>query len=793
MDTRNDDSMQNQELERYGVWVKAGPEDVVEADEEFGLTDLPSEPDADLEDAAASGAGTGVLGMADVTPDDGDEPDVPDIDDLGDLDDELTLDADEEPFGAPMIPDAEPAAGRDVLEMVTAEEPAGADEAAEQAAVVDSGEAVPTLDDLDLEEPEAEPDPFSGLPDVEEVTLDDAGAELPPLDELDLDDDLDLAGGPDDTPAAGSIELPEAGGSEEPGGDVDEIDLDELKDSLGDDFEEIEIDDEESSDAGGEFGAALPGADEAYDELSLDSIELDDGSSEELPELEGSAEEAADSSDEHEFTPEAQGIEITPSTPSNILTPDEEAFLDTQIDEDALAEGVPGRPAPELHTTGEHAIPGGMEPQEREAFDRIQGELADIKRELAELKAALRAGGAAAVGGAAVAAAYQPEAEDDEAALEPSHGPGFFEEDEDETIALTGDELDNILNTAEFTEQAGEEEELDEELEIPHPPGGGVPAEAPVDETIGDVSLEDIEEGPTVFEGDSAAVDELAEMNIDAELADIESLDDDSEPDTTLDDELGEIEIDLDDIETLDDGEDLLAAGAAEAATEAAAELDRQALASPAEDHLDSATGTDDEDFDSFAETVEQQIGNGDDDLEIEEIDLDEEFDAADAASQPEESAEADLELEPEIVLDEALTEGAPVEPAVVTPEEDELDETETIDLGDDEVFGDDGEIEDDEELEETESIDLGDEHEYGDADELDLTDDLESAAGVASSFAHSSIAELPDDLKNEIRSVLSYMDQLLEALPDDKIEEFAQSEHFEVYKRLFEELGLET
>lgn len=56
-----------------------------------------------------------------------------------------------------------------------------------------------------------------------------------------------------------------------------------------------------------------------------------------------------------------------------------------------------------------------------------------------------------------------------------------------------------------------------------------------------------------------------------------------------------------------------------------------------------------------------------------------------------------------------------------------------------------------------------------------------------------SSISDLPEDLKQEIRSVLSYMDHLLEALPDDKIEEFAKSEHFDVYKRLFEELGLET
>ena len=52
--------------------------------------------------------------------------------------------------------------------------------------------------------------------------------------------------------------------------------------------------------------------------------------------------------------------------------------------------------------------------------------------------------------------------------------------------------------------------------------------------------------------------------------------------------------------------------------------------------------------------------------------------------------------------------------------------------------------------------------------------------------------AGLPDNLKGELKSVLGYMDQLLESLPEDKIEEFAKSEHFDVYKRLFEELGLE-
>ena len=34
-------------------------------------------------------------------------------------------------------------------------------------------------------------------------------------------------------------------------------------------------------------------------------------------------------------------------------------------------------------------------------------------------------------------------------------------------------------------------------------------------------------------------------------------------------------------------------------------------------------------------------------------------------------------------------------------------------------------------------------------------------------------------------------MDQLLENLPEEKISEFAQSEHFVTYKKLFQELGL--
>jgi hypothetical protein len=50
----------------------------------------------------------------------------------------------------------------------------------------------------------------------------------------------------------------------------------------------------------------------------------------------------------------------------------------------------------------------------------------------------------------------------------------------------------------------------------------------------------------------------------------------------------------------------------------------------------------------------------------------------------------------------------------------------------------------------------------------------------------------LSDDvLKDDVKTVLAYMDQLLEALPEEKIEEFARSDKFETYKKVFKVLGL--
>ena len=52
--------------------------------------------------------------------------------------------------------------------------------------------------------------------------------------------------------------------------------------------------------------------------------------------------------------------------------------------------------------------------------------------------------------------------------------------------------------------------------------------------------------------------------------------------------------------------------------------------------------------------------------------------------------------------------------------------------------------------------------------------------------------ADIGAQVREEVRSVLAYLDQLLDALPPEKVREFAQSKHFATYKKLFREFGLD-
>lgn len=361
----------------------------------------------------------------------------------------------------------------------------------------------------------------------------------------------------------------------------------------------------------------------------------------------------------------------------------------------ALSEDVPAEDEflgmPDLDSELLEEVPEELESRQTVATEdaqRIQNELREIKNEIAELRAVLRN----------ITLPAQPSAPEapPEMEMEPAAPKGgFFDDSDDETIALTDDELDNILNTAEFTEEAGEALDLDDDFaEHVNSP---LPVERP------DTSMND-------------EIDELADMDIDAELAEIDSLEDDSPIESAFDQGFDEIELDLESVED-------------EIASEEESSTSED---EDDEDFLTLEEDPDDAEFEAFASTVEADISEAPPEsqkpefLELEE-DLQENVGTGDSVAE---------EVADEAPAAENVSQVAPSAPAhretIIPPPS------------------------------------------------LDNPN-------------RSSLSDLPESVKNEIRSVLSYMDQLLEALPDDKIEEFAQSEHFGVYKNLFQELGLET
>ncbi len=52
-------------------------------------------------------------------------------------------------------------------------------------------------------------------------------------------------------------------------------------------------------------------------------------------------------------------------------------------------------------------------------------------------------------------------------------------------------------------------------------------------------------------------------------------------------------------------------------------------------------------------------------------------------------------------------------------------------------------------------------------------------------------LANLPPELREELKEVLTYIDQLMGDLPEEKVHSFAKSRYFDVYKRVFSQLGI--
>ncbi len=539
----------------------------------------------------------------------------------------------------------------------------------------------------------------------------------------------------------------------------------------------------------------------------------------------------------------------------------------------------PAGAIPEMSETGQ------------EILRQIMGELSELKNEIKNIKTDFEA------------IKNRPSsAESDELPTEaenqPEENTGFFsgDDDEDDTIALSGSELNNILNSAEFSsEEAVPAEEKDREepvfeenafgdtaVETPvieekfseeEPQADDIHTEETVAEepVIGEISEPEIEE-TSVSDGDfkmdfsdsdleepqidttevtpedlTGTTDEFGEDNILPEEISVPKTEDDITVDSSSSDlmdsvkntdEVEEPEINVDDIlrenVSLKEGNEASVTldkdinAAFDEADAAEADINDDALAEkeayenskaieaataeekPLEEPLiddftldDTAAEVpatlDDAGIDEASLTPEPMTGDG----SADEIDLSI-FDepavdepAAEETAVTEEVSQDEIG-EPVIeepAVDDSVLDTIAEEPAVEEPVmEEESSEAPAIDdLAEEPVMEEptvlDGPTVEEPVIEE-ESPTLSEETAVEESDvQSAIAEPLTPAENEAADTKNET--SIPKNLKSEIVSVLTYMDQLLENLPEEKITEFAKSEHFVTYKKLFDELGL--
>jgi hypothetical protein len=440
----------------------------------------------------------------------------------------------------------------------------------------------------------------------------------------------------------------------------------------------------------------------------------------------------------------------------------------------------------------------------------------------------------------------------------------FLTNEEDEKISLTGDELSNILNTADFTEEAGADtaedalsdeeipgfspvdldmdseldmsipsdevqlEEFDigldamefEDVAISEPEFEILPEEMLSEEVFSEELLSSEESLPDFAIGEMAELDEILKNGVEPvtpapDLDDSEYLSlDHMSSDTLSEDIVSEESIDLSnavidepdfsaDIQDISIEEPLL--------QDIGIDLDMEGEISLSEDPLVEQTFDLSDISADISEEEMQFPSDSSGDTSFETFDAKSSGDGGDLSLIPEGlvvGSETDSLLESDSIdfnpaeFDTTELGDFVDEPAL--PQEAELDAPGTS--GEDETFSMDDMDDIDNFLTDSSDMMSGDLPEaisekipedlpMDISDDMDMLGDVleiqDGIPAISGTSPESSSGEIPSHLKHELRTVLTYMDQLLEALPDDKIEEFAKSEYYDTYKKLFRELGL--
>ena len=516
------------------------------------------------------------------------------------------------------------------------------------------------------------------------------------------------------------------------------------------------------------------------------------------------------SADDDSKTPSVQDV-LSGNVDSAAESDEESAAAESSADSAAAA-------SPEISQKGQ------------EILSQIMSELSSLKDEIRNLKtdfADLKDRPSPAAGTASIPAAETTEVKEDDT--------GFFGADDgDDTIALSGNELTNILSSAEFsTEDAGESEEPEESAFI-------------VDnENMEEPTIDTTEITPEDLAG---TTDEFGEENVLPEEISVPKIDDDITVESSNSDLMDSV-VNTDEIQEEPIVEEPLVEEPLVEET-----LNGEAIDEIMQDDLSIADSLDEEKIDYMKQDVEDDsivnvddivkenvsLQSGEDDVSISVgDDINAAFDEADAT----ESEIADTALAEKDAYENSVSD---IMKENISLQEDE--DNVSVSVGDDintafeeadqtesaitdSALAEKDAYENSKSMEEEFSLDIGNENEEPVPETLDeslLRDSSESESAidetaidesifddegessvdisaeetVAETSAAASAAEktaadqsektvITKDLKSEIVSVLSYMDQLLENLPEEKITEFAKSEHFVTYKKLFDELGL--
>lgn len=379
----------------------------------------------------------------------------------------------------------------------------------------------------------------------------------------------------------------------------------------------------------------------------------------------------------------------------------------------------------------------------------------------------------------------------------------FFEDNgDDDTIALDNDELNNIVNTVDITEEevSISEESIEDTIADEILPDETIPEETEIQEEV--ISEEETFDAIETTEDD--IIEEVpAQEEVISEDTE-EKIDDNFTTDTPFGDiEDSEVEIPSESEETesesglsMDFENESLEEPSFEEETE---EEIPEEISIPKVDDIATKEENNDEifiesnstDFMDSVSTTEtnetsEEVLALDESTESEELE-----EIADDLVQDEAEAEAEeVATEEEVAevqednpfIEDLLSEDPSVKEGLsdenvsyLTEESSEADNTveESFEMAEPEVI--------DEPIEE-EEMETSVEEPIMETEEVmeEETDEEEDDDG-----------DLPAGIKNDVKSVLLCMDQLLESLPEDKIMEFAKSEQFATYKKLFKDLGL--